>query len=156
VVSHGRDPGNRHDHARSRRSSRRLTQSPAASPTPFQVSQLHSRCQLRANACVVTLKCCRVTVGGVRSPCTQGLWSTPRGSSAGVVESGRRPRHQQWRQISRRDAGRDIQIELFYDYRTNVATYPVWQAWSRQQRPPLLVMWGRYDPSSGAAETIRS
>jgi len=53
-----------------------------------------------------------------------------------VVESGRRPCHQQWRQISRRDAGRDIQIELFYDYRTNVATYPVWQARSRQQRPP--------------------
>jgi hypothetical protein len=75
-----------------------------------------------------------------------------------VVSHGRDPgnRHdhgQQWRQISRRDAGRDIQIELFYDYRTNVATYPVWQAWSRQQRPPLLVMWGRYDPSSGAAET---
>jgi pimeloyl-ACP methyl ester carboxylesterase len=46
----------------------------------------------------------------------------------------------------------DIQIELFYDYRTNIASYPAWQAWLRQQRPPLLVMWGRYDPSFLAAE----
>jgi pimeloyl-ACP methyl ester carboxylesterase len=46
----------------------------------------------------------------------------------------------------------DIQIELFYDYRTNVASYPAWQAWLRKQRPPLLVMWGRYDPSFQVAE----
>lgn len=46
----------------------------------------------------------------------------------------------------------DIQIELFYDYRTNVARYPSWQAWLREQRPPLLVLWGRYDPSFQVAE----
>ena len=46
----------------------------------------------------------------------------------------------------------DIQVDLFYDYRTNVASYPAWQAWLRQHRPPLLVLWGRYDPSFEVAE----
>jgi pimeloyl-ACP methyl ester carboxylesterase len=41
----------------------------------------------------------------------------------------------------------DIQIELFYDYRNNVAAYPRWQAWLREHRPPLLVAWGRHDTS---------
>jgi pimeloyl-ACP methyl ester carboxylesterase len=40
-----------------------------------------------------------------------------------------------------------IQSDLFYDYRTNVASYPQWQAWLREHRPPLLVLWGIYDPS---------
>ena len=40
-----------------------------------------------------------------------------------------------------------IQIDLFYDYRTNVASYPAWQNWLRHYQPPLLVIWGRYDPS---------
>lgn len=42
---------------------------------------------------------------------------------------------------------RDIQTDLFYDYRTNVASYPLWQQWLRDTQPPLLVVWGRYDPS---------
>lgn len=41
----------------------------------------------------------------------------------------------------------DIQMDLFYDYRTNVASYPTWQAWLRSHQPPLLVLWGRFDPS---------
>jgi pimeloyl-ACP methyl ester carboxylesterase len=48
----------------------------------------------------------------------------------------------------------EIQTALFYDYRTNVAAYPLWQAWLQQWKPPLLVVWGRYDPSfevAGAA-----
>jgi pimeloyl-ACP methyl ester carboxylesterase len=36
---------------------------------------------------------------------------------------------------------------LLYDYRTNVASYPKWQAWLREHRPPALIIWGRYDPS---------
>jgi pimeloyl-ACP methyl ester carboxylesterase len=47
----------------------------------------------------------------------------------------------------------DIQTDLFYDYRTNVASYPAWGAWLRQHQPPTLVVWGRYDPSFQAAET---
>jgi pimeloyl-ACP methyl ester carboxylesterase len=46
-----------------------------------------------------------------------------------------------------RPGQREIQAALLYDYRTNVAAYPVWQAWLRQRTPPTLVMWGRYDPS---------
>jgi pimeloyl-ACP methyl ester carboxylesterase len=41
----------------------------------------------------------------------------------------------------------DIQMDLFYDYRTNVASYPIWQEWLRRHQPPLLVLWGKYDQS---------
>jgi len=46
-----------------------------------------------------------------------------------------------------RPGQQDIQTDLFYDYRTNVASYPAWQDWLRKRQPPLLVLWGRYDPS---------
>jgi pimeloyl-ACP methyl ester carboxylesterase len=46
----------------------------------------------------------------------------------------------------------DIQIDLFYDYRTNVASYPAWDAWLRQHQPATLVIWGKYDPSFVVAE----
>lgn len=46
-----------------------------------------------------------------------------------------------------RPGQREIQGALLYDYRTNVAAYPAWQAWLRQHAPATLVMWGRYDPS---------
>jgi pimeloyl-ACP methyl ester carboxylesterase len=39
----------------------------------------------------------------------------------------------------------DIQIELIYDYRTNIDAYPAWQAWLRTNQPPCLVVWGKYD-----------
>lgn len=41
----------------------------------------------------------------------------------------------------------DIQTELFYDYRTNVECYPQWQRYLREHQPPMLVVWGKYDPS---------
>jgi pimeloyl-ACP methyl ester carboxylesterase len=40
-----------------------------------------------------------------------------------------------------------VQADLLYDYRTNVASYPAWQAWLRAHQPPTLVVWGRNDPS---------
>jgi pimeloyl-ACP methyl ester carboxylesterase len=40
-----------------------------------------------------------------------------------------------------------IQEALLYDYRTNVAAYPKWQAWMRERKPATLIMWGRYDSS---------
>jgi len=49
----------------------------------------------------------------------------------------------------------DIQSDLFYDYRTNVDSYPNWQAWMREKRPRLLVLWGRYDPSFDLGEPER-
>jgi pimeloyl-ACP methyl ester carboxylesterase len=44
-------------------------------------------------------------------------------------------------------------LDLLYDYRSNVALYPQWQAWLREHRPPLLLPWGRNDrffPEAGA------
>lgn len=46
----------------------------------------------------------------------------------------------------------DIQAELFYDYRNNVAAYPDWQAWMQKVQPRLLVLWGKYDPSFDISE----
>jgi pimeloyl-ACP methyl ester carboxylesterase len=40
-----------------------------------------------------------------------------------------------------------IQLDLFYDYRTNLAAYPKWQQWLRDNKPPLLIVWGKYDTS---------
>lgn len=42
---------------------------------------------------------------------------------------------------------RAIQEALLYDYRTNVESYPRWQAWLRQYQPPTMVAWGGYDSS---------
>jgi len=39
----------------------------------------------------------------------------------------------------------EIQLDLFYDYRTNVASYPAWQAYFRQHKPPILAAWGDKD-----------
>jgi pimeloyl-ACP methyl ester carboxylesterase len=46
----------------------------------------------------------------------------------------------------------EIQSDLFYDYRSNVASYPVWQAWLRKTQPRTLVLWGRYDQSFNISE----
>ena len=45
-----------------------------------------------------------------------------------------------------------IQSDLFFDYQTNVTSYPQWQAWLQKTQPALLVLWGRYDPSFEVAE----
>jgi pimeloyl-ACP methyl ester carboxylesterase len=50
-----------------------------------------------------------------------------------------------------RPGQREIQASLLYDYRTNVASYPVWQAWLREHKPRTLVVWGGNDPSFIAA-----
>lgn len=40
----------------------------------------------------------------------------------------------------------DIQLDLFGDYRTNVALYPAFQLFFRERQPPTLIAWGRHDP----------
>jgi pimeloyl-ACP methyl ester carboxylesterase len=50
-----------------------------------------------------------------------------------------------------RPGQREIQAALLYDYRTNIASYPQWQAWLNSHRPPTLVAWGANDPSFVAA-----
>ena len=49
----------------------------------------------------------------------------------------------------------EIQSDLFYDYRTNVDDYPKWQAWMREKKPRLLVIWGKYDLSFDPGEPER-
>jgi pimeloyl-ACP methyl ester carboxylesterase len=46
----------------------------------------------------------------------------------------------------------DIQSDMFYDYRTNVESYPKWQDWMCQRQPRLLVIWGKHDPSFDISE----
>lgn len=40
----------------------------------------------------------------------------------------------------------EIQLDLFGDYRANVAAYPRFQRYFREHQPPLLAVWGRNDP----------
>lgn len=41
---------------------------------------------------------------------------------------------------------KQIQLDLAFDYHSNVERYPEWQAWLRTWQPPTLVLWGRNDP----------
>ena len=46
-----------------------------------------------------------------------------------------------------------IQLQLFYDYQTNVPLYPSWQEYFRKYQPPTLIVWGKNDfifPADGA------
>jgi len=40
----------------------------------------------------------------------------------------------------------EIQLDLVLDYRSNVASYPAFQAYFREYQPPLLAVWGKHDP----------
>jgi len=47
----------------------------------------------------------------------------------------------------------EIQLDLFYDYRTNVDLYPRFQEFFRERKPPTLIVWGANDkifPAQGA------
>jgi pimeloyl-ACP methyl ester carboxylesterase len=48
-----------------------------------------------------------------------------------------------------------INLDLFYDYRTNVDLYPKWQAFLRDRQPKTLIFWGQDDvfftPAGGEA-----
>ncbi|MFN7101140.1 MAG: alpha/beta fold hydrolase [Pseudorhizobium sp.] len=46
-----------------------------------------------------------------------------------------------------RPGAEEIQLDLIYDYRTNVEKYPVFQAYFRKYQPPFLAVWGRHDPA---------
>lgn len=53
-----------------------------------------------------------------------------------------------------RPGNAEIQLDLFYDYRTNIPLYPRWQAYFREHKPPTLVLWGKNDAifvAAGAA-----
>lgn len=52
-----------------------------------------------------------------------------------------------------RPGNREIQLDMLYDYRTNVPLYPQFQNFFRTRRPPTLIVWGKNDtifPAEGA------
>jgi pimeloyl-ACP methyl ester carboxylesterase len=61
-----------------------------------------------------------------------------------------------WRidlQHLKRPENNEIQLAMFYDYRTNVPLYPEWQEYFRTYQPPTLIVWGKNDyifPAEGA------
>ena len=40
----------------------------------------------------------------------------------------------------------EVQLDLFADYKSNVALYPTFQDYFRKHRPPFLATWGKNDP----------
>ena len=40
----------------------------------------------------------------------------------------------------------EVQLDLFGDYKSNVALYPSFQEYFRTYKPPLLAVWGKNDP----------
>lgn len=52
-----------------------------------------------------------------------------------------------------RPGNNEIQLALFYSYRSNPPLYPQWQEYFRQHQPPTLIVWGKNDyifPAEGA------
>ncbi|WP_370638224.1 alpha/beta fold hydrolase [Ancylobacter sp. Lp-2] len=57
-----------------------------------------------------------------------------------------------------RPGNSDIQLDLLYDYRTNVPLYPQFQEFFRAHQPPALIVWGKNDtifPAEGAHPYLR-
>lgn len=45
-----------------------------------------------------------------------------------------------------RPGNKEIQLDLFLDYASNVKLYPKFQEYLRTSKPPLLAIWGKNDP----------
>ena len=45
-----------------------------------------------------------------------------------------------------RPGNKSHQLDLFYDYQTNVSLYPQIQEWLRTSDTPVLAIWGKHDP----------
>lgn len=57
-----------------------------------------------------------------------------------------------------RPGNREIQLDLFLDYGTNIPLYPEFQAFFRDEQPPTLIVWGKNDvifPEPGAHPYLR-
>jgi pimeloyl-ACP methyl ester carboxylesterase len=44
-----------------------------------------------------------------------------------------------------RPNARRIQLDFFYDYRTNVPLYATWQGFLRARQPKTIIFWGQDD-----------
>jgi len=57
-----------------------------------------------------------------------------------------------FQKLNRPEAHR-MALDLFFDYQENIRRYPQWQAYLRENQPPMLVIWGKNDaffPPAGA------
>ena len=45
-----------------------------------------------------------------------------------------------------RPGAHEVQLDLFGDYKSNVALYPAFQKYFRTYKPPFLAVWGKNDP----------
>jgi pimeloyl-ACP methyl ester carboxylesterase len=56
-----------------------------------------------------------------------------------------------------RPGNKEIQLDLFLNYASNVKLYPKFQEYFRESKPPLLAIWGKNDPFfiSAGAEAFR-
>jgi pimeloyl-ACP methyl ester carboxylesterase len=45
-----------------------------------------------------------------------------------------------------RPGNKEIQLDLFLDYASNIKLYPKFQEYFRKSKPPLLAIWGKNDP----------
>ena len=48
--------------------------------------------------------------------------------------------------LMERPGNKEIQLDLFLDYASNVKLYPKFQQYLRTSKPPLLAIWGKNDP----------
>jgi pimeloyl-ACP methyl ester carboxylesterase len=48
--------------------------------------------------------------------------------------------------LLQRPGNREIQLDFLLNYASNIALYPVFQKYFREDNPPLLAIWGRNDP----------
>lgn len=60
--------------------------------------------------------------------------------------------------LLQRPSNREIQLDLLFNYASNIALYPVFQKYFREANPPLLAIWGKNDPffTPAGAEAFRN
>ena len=78
----------------------------------------------------------RLTLDGVKSAYFQGV------ADPGIIEP-----EAYWLDaaILAKPGNAEIQVDLKLDYNANIARYPLYQAFLRESRPPVLAIWGRND-----------
>ena len=57
-----------------------------------------------------------------------------------------------------RPGAAEVQLDIIYDYRTNLVLYPAIHAYFRRYQPPTLILWGANDPiflTAGAQAYLR-
>jgi hypothetical protein len=58
--------------------------------------------------------------------------------------------------MTARPGNMDIQLDLFLDYANNIRLYPSFHESFRKEKPPLLAIWGKHDPSEGLPGRVLS